>query len=187
MSTAPISEPPIQELRAEYDPAELAEKVSRRRRLMRSRLTSLVITVVLMIALYLWRGAQLQGAGFFAVYGLVFGVSLAWFLVTLIAYRRARSALAGMGTGTAVRIGPPGIQVAGLAAPWSQVSAVTTVNLGRGPAMLARGAALRLQLTDGRRADLPLDQVSVLPGTLDGTVRAFSGGRFGVDLSALEN
>jgi hypothetical protein len=182
MSTAPISE-----LVADYDPAELAEKVSRRRRLVRSRLTSLAITVVLMIALYLWRGQELQGAGFFAVYGLVFGVSLVWFLATLITYRRARSALAGMGTGTAIRIGPPGIQVAGLAAPWSQVSAVTTVNLGRGPAMWARGAALRLQLLDGRRADLPLDQVSVLPGTLDSTVRAFSGGRFWVDLGALES
>ena len=33
---------------------------------------------------------------------------------------------------------------------------------------------------------MPLDQVTVFPATLDTTVRAFSGGRHGIDLSALD-
>ena len=45
---------------------------------------------------------------------------------------------------------------------------------------------LRLTLIDGRQAEVPLDQVTVFPATLDSTVRAFSAGRHGVDLSALE-
>ena len=177
MTSAPISE-----LLVTYDPGALNDKVQRRRRLVRSRLTSLVITVVIMVAIYLWQRARLQGAGFFTVYGLVFAVSIAWFVGSYLAYRRARAQLTAIGTGTAIRIGPPGIEVAGLAAPWSQVTSVGTVRPGR-----TRAPVLRLLLTDGRRADLPLDQVVVYPATLDGTVRAFSGGRFGVDLAALDS
>ena len=173
---------PISELVIAYDPGTLTERVERRRRLVRSRIVSLVITIVLMVAIYLWLGDRLQGAGFFTVYGLVFAVSIAWVVGSVIAYRRARGQLAALGTGRAIRIGPPGIEVAGLAAPWSAVSSIATAIPGRG-----RRPVLRLLLADGRRSDLPLDQVVVYPATLDGTVRAFSGGRFGVDLSALDN
>jgi hypothetical protein len=34
---------------------------------------------------------------------------------------------------------------------------------------------------------VPLDQITVFPATLDSTVRAFSAGRHGVDLSAIES
>ena len=71
--------------------------------------------------------------------------------------------------------------MAGLAAPWAQVASVTTVKGG-----LGRDPLLRLTLSDGRTSTLPLDQVTVFPATLDTTVRAFSGGRHGVDLSALD-
>ena len=47
-------------------------------------------------------------------------------------------------------------------------------------------APKRLTLSDGRTSTLPFDQVTVFPATLDTTVRAFSGGRHGIDLSALE-
>jgi hypothetical protein len=33
---------------------------------------------------------------------------------------------------------------------------------------------------------VPLDQIPTLPATLDSTARAYSGGRFGVDLRALD-
>ena len=55
---------PISELVVAYDPGTLTERVERRRRLVRSRIVSLVITVVVMVAIYLWQGARLQGAGF---------------------------------------------------------------------------------------------------------------------------
>ena len=87
-----------------------------------------------------------------------------------------------LGSGIAIRIGPPGIQVAGLGASWSEVAAIDTVKGG-----LSREPRLRLTTADGRRADVPFDQVTVFPATLDSTVRAFSAGRHGVDLSALES
>jgi hypothetical protein len=94
----------------------------------------------------------------------------------------AKRGFAALGSGTAIRIGPPGIQVAGLSASWPEVAAVGTVKGG-----LGRNALLRLTTSDGRRADVPLDQITVFPATLDSTVRAFSAGRHGVDLSALES
>jgi len=172
---------PIDELVVSYDPGPLADKVERRRRLMRSRLMSLGITIVIMIVIYVWQREQLQGAGFITVYAVVLGISVGFVVFTLIGYLRARRELGAIGTGTAIRIGAPGIQVAGLAAPWTQVTSLTTVKGG-----LGREPALRLTLSDGRTSTLPFDQVTVFPATLDTTVRAFSGGRHGIDLSALE-
>ncbi len=176
-----MSTGPINELTVAYDPAELADKVERWRRLTRSRVTSLIITLVIMTVIYFWQRDQLQGAGFIAIYGVVLAISVAILLVTLFGYRRLRAQLREVGTGPAIRIGTPGIQVAELGAPWSQVSALTTEK-GR----LGRAPGLKLALTDGRSTVLPLDTVAVYPATIDSTVRAFSGGRLGVDLSALE-
>jgi hypothetical protein len=176
MSTGPISE-----LIVPYDPGPLAEKVARRRRLLRSRLLSLGITMAVLLLIYVWRREDLQGAGFIIIFALVLGASLVWLGVSVLLYFLAKRETQTIGSGIAVRIGPPGIQIAGLAASWSQVAAIGTIKGG-----LDRGPRLRLALTDGRQADVPLDQIDVFPATLDSTVRAFSAGRHGVDLSALE-
>jgi hypothetical protein len=176
MSTGPISE-----LIVPYDPGPLTEKVARRRRLLRSRLLSLGITVAVLLLIYVWRREDLQGAGFIIIFAVVLGASLVWLGVSVLLYFLAKRETQTIGSGIAVRIGPPGIQVAGLAASWPQVAAIGITKGG-----LHRGPRLRLALTDGRRADVPLDQIDIFPATLDSTVRAFSAGRHGVDLSALE-
>jgi hypothetical protein len=176
-----VSIGPIQELVVPYDAGLLAHKVARRRQQMRSRLISFGITIAVLVIFYLWQRDQLRGAGIVVIYVLVLLVSFAWFAVFLIGYLRARQELARVGSGTAVRIGPPGIQVAGLAASWNEVATLGAVKGG-----LGRSALLQLNLTDGRHATVPFEQLSVFPATLDSTARAFSGGRFGVDLSALD-
>lgn len=177
MSTGPISE-----LVVPYDPGPLAEKVARRRRLVRSRLFSLGITVALLLLIYLWQREDLQGAVFVVLYALILGISLALLGASVALYVLAKREFAALGSGIAIRIGPPGIQVAGLSPSWPEVAAIDTVKGG-----LGRNPQLRLTTTDGRRANVPLDQVTVFPATLDSTVRAFSAGRHGVDLSALES
>jgi hypothetical protein len=171
----------IEELYLPYEPGQLSEKVARRKRQMRSRLISLGITIVVLVAIYFWRKGEQQGAGFFAVYGVILGISLAWLLATLIGYLRARKELASIGQGAAVRMGRTGVQVAELGASWPEVASISVVKgkLGRGP-------ALRLLLTDGRQARVPLNQIEVFPATLDSTARAYSGGHHGVDLAALD-
>jgi hypothetical protein len=172
----------IEELLVPYDPAQLSAKVRRRRRGMWSRLVSLVITVLILVGLYFFGGEGLRAAGFLAVFGVALAISVAWFLGYLIAYLLARRQLRRIGSGTAVRIGRPGVQVAGVYAPWAEVAALTMVTrrFGRHP-------RLELRRTSGAPASVPLDQIEVLPATLDSTARAYSGGRHGVDLVALEN
>jgi hypothetical protein len=177
-----VSLTPITELLVPYDPGPLTEKVARRKAMVRSRIVSLVITVVIMVAIYLWQRDQLQGTGFLIVYGVVLGIPVIWLIVVLIMYLRARGALRGLAQGVAIRVGPPGIEVAGLGAPWSQVASVAAVKPGVG-----KGPVLRLALVDGRQAAVPFEQITVFPATLDGAVRAFSASRHGVDLSALDN
>jgi hypothetical protein len=177
MSTGPISEMVVR-----YDPGPLTDKVARRRRLVRTRLVSLGITVAVLLLIYLWRRDDMQGALFIVLFAIVLGVSLALLGLSAALYVMAKREIGAVGSGTAIRIGPPGIQVAGLGASWSEVAAIDTVKGG-----LRRRPRLRLTTADGRRADVPLDQVTVFPATLDSTVRAFSAGRHGVDLSALES
>ncbi|HSU35949.1 MAG TPA: hypothetical protein VLJ88_09825 [Propionibacteriaceae bacterium] len=177
-----MSQSAVTELRLPYDPGPLTAKVERRRRVVRGRIVSLVITVVILVAIYFWQRDELEGTAFIPVYAVVLGIPIVWLAVVVIQYRQTRGQLRSMGYGTAIRVGPPGIQVAGLAASWPYVGsvAVTKGRLGRSP-------ALTLRLIDGRQSQVPLDQVTVFPATLDGSVRAFSAGRQRVDLSALEN
>ena len=172
---------PIEELLVPYSAEPLTEKLGRRRRGLRSRLISLVITAVILVLLYLFGPEQLRSGSFLAVFGFALGISVAWFLGYLIAFLLARRELRGVGSGTAVRIGRPGVQVAGLFAPWGEVS-----GLGMATSRFGRRPRLELRHTSGPVASVPLDQMVVLPGTLDSTARAYSGGRTGVDLTALE-
>jgi len=173
---------PISELSVPYDAQTIELKVQRRRRRMRSQLVSLGLTVVILAGIYFWQRDQLQGAGFLVVYGFVLAIPLILVLVFLLGYRQSKRELATMGTGTAVRVGVPGIQVAGVFAGWSEVA-----SLGAIPAGIGRAPLLRLATTDGRQATVPFDQITAYPATLDSTVRALSGGRHGVDLAALDN
>ena len=172
----------IDELIVPYDPAQLQLRVARRRRGMWSRVVSLGITAVILVLLYFFGGDRLQGAGFLSVYGVVLAISLAWFLGYLVAWLRARRALRRVGTGTAVRIGRPGIQVGRVFTPWSEVTGLTMTG-GR----LGRSPRFELRRSTGPAVSVPLDQIEVHPATLDSTARAYSGGRHGVDLSALDN
>ena len=172
----------VHELVVPYDASVLSAKVDRRRRLFRSRLVSLGITLVLMLALYLWQRDRVAGGAFATVYVVVVAASVAWVVGTLVAYRRAKAELVRVGQGVAVRISPAGLLIAGLAVGWAEVARIDTVKGGFG-----REPAVRLTTTDGREARLGLDQVVVYPATLDSTVRAFSAGRHGVDLNALDN
>ena len=94
----------------------------------------------------------------------------------------ARRELRGVGSGTAVRIGRPGIQVARVFTPWSEVTALT-MTAGR----WGRSDRFELRRTSGPAVSVPLNQIEVHPATLDSTARAYSGGRHGVDLTALDS
>jgi hypothetical protein len=173
---------PIDELLVPYDPTQLQQKVARRRRGMWSRLVSLAITAVILVLLYVFGGDRLQGGSFLTVYGVVAAISLAWFVGYLVAWLLARRQARGVGSGTAVRIGRPGIQVARVFTPWREVTGLT-MTAGR----WGRSPRFELRRTSGAPVSVPLDQIEVHAATLDSTARAYSGGRHGVDLTALDS
>lgn len=170
----------IDELVVPFDDSQLRERARRRKRGMWGRVISLVITAVVLTLLYFFGGDQRQGSGYLTVYAVILGISLAWLVGYLLAWLRARRALAGVGRGTAIRVGRPGIQVARTFTPWAEVTGLAMVRR-RG-----RGAAFEVRRSSGPPAAVPLEQVDVHPATLDSTARAYSGGRHGVDLAALD-
>ena len=149
--------------------------MTRRRRLVRGRIISLVITVAILVALYIWQRAAF-GPGLWVVYGVLFGVSIAWLAVYVVGYVQAKRDLASIraGRGPADRSGgrAGGRRVRVLAADHRPP--------GRQGTRRAQ-PPVRMEHTGGF-ADVPLDQLGVLPATLDTTARAYSAGRHGVDL-----
>jgi hypothetical protein len=171
----------IDELLVAFDDSQLRVRAAHRRRRLWGRVISLAITLVVLGLLYRFGGEQWRGSGFLTVYGVLLGVSVGWVVGYLVAWLRTRRAVTRVGRGTAVRIGRPGIQVAGSFTPWSEVTGLAMVRRrGRGPRFEVRRAS-------GPPVSVPLDQFQVHPATLDSTARAYSGGRHGVDLTALDS
>lgn len=171
---------PITELVVAYDLEQIEQRKARRARLLRSRLISLGITIAIVVGFAVWLRAQGQPAGLW-ISAVIVAISVAWVIVYLIMYARSRRELAEVSAGTAIAIDRRGVQVAGLTATWAAVAGLATTkgSLGRSP-------RFQLTLTDGRTDSVALNQVDVLPATLDSVARAFSGGRHGVDLTALD-
>ncbi|HVK35694.1 MAG TPA: hypothetical protein VM428_08540 [Microlunatus sp.] len=173
---------PYEELALVYDPSGPLLRVARRKRKLVSRVISLGITLAIMVGIYLWQRDQFSYSAPWVVYGIVLGISVAFGVFSFLAWRQAKKILAAMGQGIALRLGRPGVEIAGGYVPWSDLGslAVTKGKLGHGP-------QFTVTRTDGHSLSVPLDQLEVYPATLDSTARAYSGGRFGVDLAALEN
>lgn len=183
MTSSPIQDPQrIEELALPYDPTQVQARVLRRRRGMRSRLISLIITVVFLLVVTVWKRDQLKGGGYLTLFAVLLGVSAAWFLVYLVSYLRGRRELTRMGSGLALRIDRTGVEVAGTYVPWPAVR-----SLAAAPGGLGRSPLLRVDQVDGPSLTVPLDQIAARPATLDTTARAYSAGRHGVDLSQLDS
>lgn len=173
---------PYEELALAHDPAAALERLAKRRRRLVSRIISLVITLAIMVALYVWRRDQFEYVALWVAYGVALSISLGFVVFSVVAWRQARKIVADLGQGLALRLGRPGVEIKGAFVPWDELGslAVTKGKLGHGP-------NLTVTRTDGHSLSVPLDQLAVFPATLDSTARAYSGGRFGVDLVALEN
>lgn len=173
----------IDELVVPYDPAPVRDRVQRWRRQFRSRLISLGISVLLLIVIFVWQRERLTAnpTGTIIVYAVVLLGGVGWALFCWIALRRSQQAAAGLGQGVALRVSRSGIEVAGRQIGWAQLRSLSTAK-GTWPS----GPVLHAECIDGTTVEVPMEQLQVRPATLDSTVRAYSGGRHGLDLSALD-
>lgn len=168
------------EFAVRYDPIPAAARVARAHGWVRSRLFSLVATVVVLGAAYRWvPGADSPVSQL--LMAVLVGISVAWLIGAVVSERRSRQYLASLGEGIALRVTRQGVEVAGTTVSWGDVVALTSAKgrIGEGPNLVVRRRA-------GEPLRVPFSQLDSLPAGIDGAVRAYSGGRFGVDLSALD-
>ena len=173
---------PIVELAAPYDPVPTRQRIARLKRLVRSRLISLGIALVLLIVVGVWQHRNFDSPLIVITYVAVISLSVAAVLVTFGLYRRSHRPLSTLGEGIALRIDRGGIELAGQGASWREVSELAVRRAGWG-----FSPDLELTRRSGSPVRLPLDQIGALPATIDSVARAYSGGRHGVDLTALDN
>lgn len=173
---------PISELAAPYDPGPTRQRIARLKGLVRSRLISLGIAVVLLVVVGVWQHRNFGNPLIVIAYAAAIGLSVAAVVVTYLLYRRSRRPLSTLGQGVALRISRGGVELAGQGASWGEVAELAVRRAGWG-----FSPDLELTRRSGPAVRLPLDQIGSLPATMDSVARAYSGGRHGVDLSALDN
>lgn len=173
----------IDELTVSYDGTETRSRVERWRRMLRSRLISLGISIVILVVIFIWQRDRFAAnpLPMIIVYGLVLLAGIGWIVGMLVAYRAAQRAAVQIGDGIALRMNRGGIELAGRPIGWTELGSLAAAK-GSWPG----GPVLQATRQDGASVSVPLEQLPVRPATLDTTARAYSGGRFGVDLSELD-
>lgn len=168
-----------------YSPVRAAGRVAKAESLMRRAVLSLVIFLVVSVGLWLWLRGELSTGqillGFVPAAVVVLGF-LVWRWVEL---RAARKSLQVVPAGEALRIDHHGIHADGSRTPvafdWTGLSeiSVTGRRLGVGPDLTLRNAQTEWKV--------PVSYLDTLPGTIDSAIRAYSGGRRGLDLSGMDS
>lgn len=138
------------------------------------------ISVAITAVFAIWQGAALTSFTW-TILILLMCVPLVFVGIAFFRWRAAIRDVALVREGIALRVGRPGIVVAGETVPWAQVGRLTT---RRGK--LGGSRLLVVERRGAPELTLPLDLLSVSPAQLDNAVRAYSGARLGVDLSALD-
>ncbi|MDO5681900.1 MAG: hypothetical protein Q4G46_03625 [Propionibacteriaceae bacterium] len=172
-----------------FDRQVLAGRAASERRRVIMNAVSLGITLVGLGAVLIYVFASREGQ-FGNITGLatwLLSVSAVISLVTLGArlvwFRRLRAAADAVGEGLALVVSRWGIQCASGQSAWESIDGVAVAKARR----WGSGYRLRVDRSDGPAFDFPLEGLSSLPGTLDSSIRAYSSGRYGVDLSVLDD
>nr|NLI48921.1 hypothetical protein [Propionibacterium sp.] len=144
------------------------------------RLVSLALSAVILAAIWWFLRDQLGPVTWpVIVISLAFPLGyLAWAIVQVARARRAVRTVAG---GLALGVGRGGVVVPQGFLAWPEVVAVRAAS-GR----WGRGDELRIEGPGGLVAALPLEFLSAKPATIDGALKALSGGRCRVDFSRLD-
>ncbi|MGD7733064.1 hypothetical protein ACQCX5_08885 [Propionibacteriaceae bacterium G57] len=175
-----------------YSPVPAAGRVARAESLMRRAGLSVVIYIVITAGLYWWLRDQLS------LWQVLLGgipsaaLVLAFVIWRWVELRAARKSLGRVPAGEAVRIDHRGVRVGdGTSDPiwfeWPAMSdiAVAGRKIGAGPDLIVNGT---FPNGGGHQTwKVPISYLDTLPGTIDSAVRAYSGGRQGLDMSGMDS
>lgn len=166
-----------------YSPVATAGRVARARGKLKGTFISLGLLAALGVVLYFTTGQadRLSYILTTMTTGVVIWVGyLIWRLISL---SRARRDLARVPSGEALRINHAGITTIEPAQTiaWPQIVEVRAAgrSVGAGPELVIEHA--------GGNYAVPLSFLDAMPGSIDSAMRAYSGGRRGLNLAALDN
>jgi len=165
-----------------YNPMPAAQRVALLARGIRGRLAWVGIALVVCIWIYLWQRNSLTPTMVAWLFGAGLGYSLIWLIMSIIQWGRAKSALSSIAPGVAARIDRQGIWLQGVFLPWPAIAQI--VARSRRFSMAPR---LQIIGLDGQRYRLDLGELDIMPGTIDASIRTFSGGTHSIDTSKLGN
>lgn len=163
-----------------FEPHLVQAKVLGAKRVRSARIVSLVISLGITFAIF-WFFRDQLGALTWPVVAISAALPLGyltWAIIREVVARREASAITD---GLAVGVTRTGLLLRDGLLPWSEVATLQARSR-----RLGRSDDLVVTARDGRSTGLPLDYLSVKPATLDGAVRALSGGRCRVDFAKLD-
>lgn len=166
-----------------HSPVAMAKRAGGLRAKLLPSWLGLIFSVALSVAWYLW---QRPTASDLLTWLLVASVvaSAVRVVVNIVMLRRARIATSRIPLGPAFKIEPEGMVLAtcpgGERVAWERITAVHGVDKFFSP-----GPRFEV-LWDGGRFEVPIIELDAAPSTIDSAMRAYSRGRFGLDLSGVK-
>lgn len=176
---------PIRGFAVGYTPVPTANLLATRKRGVVGRVISLIITLGFN-ALFWWLTRNQEGDWRWWIIGVTTGLSVLYVVIAIIQVWRASRALQKIGSGVALDINRHGLwwDPQGENATFISLSDIAFIGTkGRAP---VPGTNLAIETTSGARYRVPLMYLDALPGTLDGALRAYSGGAVLLDVSSLD-
>lgn len=167
-----------------YTPVAMAQRAAKLRVVVRRRVVSLLISAVVTVGLFFVFDVAV-GSGYFWLLVASLAYSVVLLIVSIVKMYRARKTTSKVPHGPALQVDARGLVLAtspeGERVDWEQISLLKGLNrfLNPGP---------RLQIKWGSQSQwsVPIILLDALPGTIDSAMRAYSRGRFGLDLSAVD-
>lgn len=176
-----------------YSPVRAAGRVARAESLMRRAVLS--VAIYLGISAIVWWTTRNQISFTQFLWGGVIGavLVLGFIIWRWVELRSARRSLGRVPAGEAVRIDHRGLHLDGDAEPGSHDGRVPTTfdwsglkDIRAAGTKVGAGPNMVIEHQEGAW-EVPLSYLDTLPGTIDSAIRAYSGGRRGLDLSGLDS
>ncbi|WP_232550093.1 hypothetical protein [Propioniciclava soli] len=171
-----------------FDPAPAVAWWHKQRGALRGRIVSLVLSLVIWAALWWFTREPDNALGWqwgplsWWIAGISVGVSVLMIVWAAVQFRRAKRAVAALHEGLALGIGRGGLYLDDTLVRWPDLA-----GLDVHPGRLGGSARLVVRTASGANHTLPLDHLAATPASIDGAIRALSGGRAWLDLTRLDD
>lgn len=165
-------------LQVGFNPVPAAERVARWHAMIRARLIALGLVAAAAVALWFLRRDWLGEFWYLVAVAVV--VTVGWIIGAAVLWFLAKRDVVRLGEGVALVLDRRGIAVRETQVPWERLKAFTTKATSPW-----RSTLLVVESLDGERLLLPLDYLDRTPGELDNAARAYSAGRFGLDMAGV--